>query len=256
MKKNKVKWFEMLSELAVTEGAENVEGTEAVETTQTESEGISTQEAEPTTTSGIEIDGEVYTPEQLKEFRQGYLRQSDYTRKTQEIAQMRKEANDAIELYNYLKDNPHIAQRLAEAEEPAVQQRAQEIVADPMIKELSLKIHTMEIDNQLNAIKTQDPNFDEIRVLEIALENDIGIDKAYNIWRGENFDSILKKELESYGKNVVEKLQSNAASTSTMMSPNDSPANNTHGLSEIELDMCKKLDMTPAEYAKYKTYKR
>lgn len=208
------------------------------------------------TPQSIEIDGEQYTLEQLKEFRQGYMRQSDYTRKTQEIANMRKEAEDAVELYEYLRANPQVAQRLAEVEDPSVSQRADEFTLDPTVQELSLKIHTMEIDQQLNAIKSKDPNADEIRILELAAENGVDVSKAYQMWRGENFDTILKKELDAYGKNITEKIQKNGQMTSTMINTNDGTANNTHGLSDIELAMCKKLDMTPAEYSKYKDYKR
>ena len=40
-----------------------------------------------------------YTVDELKEFKNGYLRQSDYTKKTQELARQREEANDALEVY-------------------------------------------------------------------------------------------------------------------------------------------------------------
>lgn len=40
---------------------------------------------------GFEIDGEIYTEEQLLEFKESGLRQADYTKKTQEIAEVKKE---------------------------------------------------------------------------------------------------------------------------------------------------------------------
>ena len=62
----------------------------------------------------IELDGEQLTLEQIREFKQGYLRQSDYTKKTQILAQERERLKEAVELYDYLQSNPEIAQRLVE----------------------------------------------------------------------------------------------------------------------------------------------
>lgn len=254
-----IKWLKMLLELAPTdsEGADtNVNPTPETPTEQSieadTSEVQTSEEAPP----GIELGGETYTHEQLKEWRQGYLRQSDYTKKTQEIASMRQQNKDALELYEYMQSNPELVQQLAELDSGTAREQAQQMMTDPTVRELSLKIHTMEIDSELNAIKAKAPDVDEIRLLEIATENGITVDKAYHIWRGENFDTLLQEELKAHGKKISEKMASNTASTSTLMNPNDSHKSDTHGLGERELAMCKKLDMTPAEYAKYKTYKR
>lgn len=55
----------------------------------TESENSETDNSGKTETV-YEIDGEKLTPEQIKEFKAGYLRQQDYTKKTQELAEERK----------------------------------------------------------------------------------------------------------------------------------------------------------------------
>lgn len=39
----------------------------------------------------IELDGEKLTPQQIKEYKAGYMRQQDYTKKTQELAQAKRE---------------------------------------------------------------------------------------------------------------------------------------------------------------------
>lgn len=51
----------------------------------------------------VEVDGEELSLQDLKD---GYLRRKDYTQKTQELAELRKEAQNALELYELLKKDP------------------------------------------------------------------------------------------------------------------------------------------------------
>ena len=61
----------------------------------------------------VEIEGlGKVTFDDIKEWKQGHLRQSDYTKKTQVLAREKQKAKDALELYDYLKANPDIARRL------------------------------------------------------------------------------------------------------------------------------------------------
>lgn len=59
-----------------------------------------TEDDDSDTIDVYEVDGEEYTAEQLKEFKKGYLRQSDYTKKTQEIAEEKKQALKLKEDYS------------------------------------------------------------------------------------------------------------------------------------------------------------
>lgn len=59
-----------------------------------------TEDEESDTIDVYEIDGDEYTADQLKEFKKGYLRQSDYTKKTQEIAEERKQAQKLKDDYS------------------------------------------------------------------------------------------------------------------------------------------------------------
>jgi len=47
-------------------------------------------DSEAKTEGEIEIDGEKLTPDQIKEWKAGYLRQQDYTKKTQELAEEKR----------------------------------------------------------------------------------------------------------------------------------------------------------------------
>ena len=55
-------------------------------------------EAEETSPAGkIQIGGKLYTPEEIEEAVRGQMRQDDYTRKTQELARMRRELEEQRE---------------------------------------------------------------------------------------------------------------------------------------------------------------
>jgi hypothetical protein len=71
----------------------------------------------PTPITEFDIDGiGKVKVDDIKEWKLGYMRQSDYTRKTQEIARQRNETKDALDVYNFLKSNPTIAQALADGD--------------------------------------------------------------------------------------------------------------------------------------------
>lgn len=197
----------------------------------------------------FEIDGEKLTLDQLREFKKGYMRQSDYTKKTQRIAQEKEENREARELYDFLKQNPEIAKKLAELA-PEQAERAQKIVS-PEIQDIKMQLATMEIDTALEKIKSRDKDVDEMAVLNIAIEENISVEKAYKQWKGENFDNLLKKKLEEQSKNLTKKIQTNKEKTQTLISPKAKPIDN-FGLSDKEIEMASKLGMDMKEYAQWK----
>lgn len=198
----------------------------------------------------IELDGEQLTLEQIREFKQGYLRQSDYTKKTQILAQERERLKEAVELYEYLQNNPEIAQRLVE-EDTGVKNIAP-TQENQMLKDLSYKIATIELEAQLNNLKAKDPDLDEIELLTIANQRGVNLDDAYNIYRGLNFDKILEKKLKEQSANLTKQIQQNGNVTKTLISDADKANKNAnYGLSDAQLEMAKKLGMTPEEYAKW-----
>ena len=80
-----------------TEAEETQEGeTEAEEEAEEETEDEAEEKIEYLTEGLVEIDGEAVGIQELK---QGHLRQSDYTRKTQEVAEQRKQADQARQDY-------------------------------------------------------------------------------------------------------------------------------------------------------------
>lgn len=210
--------------------------------------------SEPTTPDGIELDGEILTLDQIREYRKGHMRQADYTRKTQELARMRQEHAEAIELYEFLRNNPEIAQRLQE--ESPVAPAARELTVDPIIRELDMKVRTMEVEKALGLIKQAMPEADEIEILQIATDKRISVEDAFEQWKGKNLDKILEKRIKSQTEKMVDKIKENGQTTRTLMNPSLKPPTENLGLTSAEIAFARKMDMTPEEYKKYKNYKR
>lgn len=214
-----------------------------------ESPDIATEQPDPTP-SAYDIDGEQYTIDQIKEWRQGNMRQSDYTRKSQEVARMRQENQEAIELYEFMRNNPEIVQRLNE--EVPDNEVAKSLAVDPRVIELDTKIRTMEIEKALDKVKSEMKDANEIDILQIATDRRITIEDAFQIWKGQNMDKIVK----SKASEIVSKTQENAQKTKTLINPNLKPPNGDLGLSAEEIAFAKRIDMPLEEYKKYKNYKR
>ena len=157
--------------------------TETIET-QTEPEVVDTTVddggATEVQTEEVEIDDQPetvhiegfgdYTLDELKEFKNGYLRQSDYTRKTQELARQREEANEALEVYEYLRNNPHLVNALMQMDNgqvnPVVQKATPE---NAMMQQILHTQKAMEIEMRLNELKSKYGNdIDEVALFQKA----------------------------------------------------------------------------------------
>lgn len=133
----------------------------------------------------VEIDGETYT---LDEIKNGMMRQSDYTRKTQELANQRKDVEEAIMLQEFLKANPD-ALRVLQGEQSAIGNASipNEILSsiDPIvndIKNIKRDMQIQQIENEVTRLTTKYPDFDERIVLEKALE--MGITDLEFVYKG------------------------------------------------------------------------
>ena len=217
--------------------------------TETTPAGDSSAAAE-TTPIEFEIDGQKFTADEIKEWRKGSMRQSDYTKKTQEIARQRREMQEAVEVYEFLRANPEIAKKLAE-EAPEKAPVANRIV-DSKLYQLGYELQTMKIDQTLSMLKSKDPDLDEIAVLELANQKNWSIEDAYNNWRGSRLDDIIKQKLSEQSKKITEKIKSNNSQTATLMTPKPTQVDN-FGLTEVQMRYADKLNMSYEEYKKWQS---
>lgn len=239
-------------EVAVDEATGDTESGTTQESTETV-DGSNTGEGNTPNTEEtfFEIDGEKLTPQQIKEYRQGYLRQADYTKKTQEIASQRKQYESAVQLYEYLNSKPQLIEKLREFDTENSDVNNLYKHNDPVISELKTEVMAMKINQELELLKMKDPDFNEVEVLNYATKENMPIEKAYKMWKGENFDKILKDRLAKQSAKLTEDIKKGQQVT-TLMNPNDKQANGTYGLSQVEMSMADKLGMTYEEYKKWK----
>lgn len=233
--------------------AENLDTTVVVQPTTdtTNSDGIQVQTSTEPIAQTDEIDvpgiGKVKLDE-LKEWKQGYMRQADYTKKTQSLASQRKEAADALEIYEYLKSNPITAQQIANGEQVDDAFIAKKL-GSTQYNDLADKIAGIELDATINTLKTKYKDFDEVEVLNKASE--LGIADLEFVYKGLKSEQVNMSDLEkSIRAKISEELKQNGINTQTIITSTDPVANVSNGLTAAQLDIATKMGLTPEEYAK------
>ena len=105
---------EQLDEVEIEEDVTNEEVSEVEETIEEKIvEEAPQEEVAPPTPQTFNIGGKELT---LAEIETGYMRQQDYLAKIEEANKLREESKQALELVDYIKKNPEVAQRLMSEE--------------------------------------------------------------------------------------------------------------------------------------------
>ena len=197
-----------------------------------------------------------YTLDELKEFKNGYLRQSDYTRKTQELARQREEANDALEVYEYLRNNPHLVNALMQMDNgqvnPVVQKATPE---NAMMQEILHTQKAMEIEMKLNDLKSKYGNdIDEVALFQKA--NQLKTEDLEFVYKALQYDNLVAnqaKAAQAAVNNIKAEIDANKAAVSTIISTNQSSvAQPTSTLSEAEKRVAAQMGISEADYLKWK----
>lgn len=249
----------LLNLLAVEEatGGEPTSDVTVNETPTDVTETTTEPTTEPTVPSSYNIDGQDYTLDEIREWRRSGLRQADYTKKTQEVARQRKEAEEALEVYNYLMSNQELVQKLIEFDSSnPVQASNVKGKLDPVqreIQELKTQLKVKDIDAELNEITSKDKMVNDVELLEIATKTNCDINTAYNIWRGNNLDKILAEREKELTQKIKSEIEKNQTVTKTLISNGDvAPTVKDYGLSDVEKAFAQRLGMTEEEYSIYK----
>jgi len=199
----------------------------------------------------------------IDELRRGYLRNKDYTQKTQEVSRQRKEAEEAIEFVKQIRENPEVLQRIVNGQKP------QQI--DPLIQkilELEATIYDMKVEREIESLQQKYDDFDVREVLEIAHDKKIlNLEDAYLLLKSMkkpasetnlNIDE-LKQQIR---KEVLKELEAEAETTRTIITPGNDGAvyeDNTPKLTEQEMKVARHMFRNSkdpyAEYAKWKNMK-
>ena len=131
-------------------------------------------EAQPADDPEIQLEGGQKI--KLSELKKGYMMQSDYTTKTQELSEQRKEVEELRQLADFLKANPKKLERIIailDEKEEAIAEKAAEIKDelaelpedDPYVKQLKTMMKTLkDLQKEIGAIK-QDRDASQQEVL-------------------------------------------------------------------------------------------
>lgn len=198
---------------------------------------------EPQQPSKINIEGlGEFTAEEIKEFKQGYMRQSDYTRKTQEIAKQRKEIE---ELRNKNVAPTQSGNPYAQTQQDPVMQR---------IQQLEETLADQELNKTINDLKSKYSDFDEVKVLNEAYERGVtDLEFVYKATREASQPDVatLREQIKA---EIMAEINGNkeAVGGSIIGSENTFTPSGEIQLSQAEMAMAKKMGLTPEEYHKYK----
>lgn len=219
------------------------------ETTPVEAPPVETP-AVPEAPTQIEIDGQTYTTEELK---QNILRQSDYTRKTQEVARERERLKVAEQYYQAINANPESAKEIAEQFNlPYIDPK------EERYKQLENEHQQLLIERDIDNLKARHGEFDVQEVLQLAFDKRLeSLDDAYALYTATQkqepatFDADALKE--QIRQELLQELQSNVDTGSIISTSGSAPLpDKTPKLSAVEIRTAQKMRMTPEEYAKWK----
>ena len=192
------------------------------------------------------------TADEIREWRNSGLRQSDYTRKTQELAQQREELKDASAIYEYLKAHPYLVDSIKQAERnPQFNQIAPSAEKDA-IRGLQYQVQSMKVDSELQSLHERYGDFNEDELFRIATEN-----------KTNNLEMVLKSmmyndkpstsAIEEAKRQLKAELEQDRDTVSTIVTNKSFKKRNTPKLSKEEKHVAEMMGMTPREYAKWKS---
>lgn len=187
------------------------------------------------------IDGEEFTIDQIKEWKQNGLRQSDYTKKTQELASQRREL-EALNVQIPEQDNSSTISRLEKIE--------REIVSK-------------ELDLEISNFKVKYPDFDEVKVLTEAERRGVyDLEFVYKALRETdnsssqiNIEELKTQAIEEYKNRIATEKQANKEATSgSIVSsiPGQAIVDYSDELNNSEKEYCKKRGWTYQDYVEMK----
>ena len=253
MLKDKILLYVCIDGEDVSDTSTDVEDTGVDVSTEEEVSEEEVDSSEVISQNEIEIDGEKLTFDQIKQFKQGY---SNYSKQVNDYKALQEQSKEATDLFNYIKGNPELAQKLYEFDAELSNGDLKDKLPSKERDEISAlrrEMTAMKIETELSSIKAKDSSVDEMALLQIATEKGLSLDIAYKVWKADNFDTTLKGKLKEQSKSITKDLQNAKKSTKTLITEDQGKADDgTFGLSKQEIAMASKLDISIEDYAKWK----
>jgi hypothetical protein len=258
---------------AETQAEETPKQEEETTPPETKEETPPAQEEDTKPTDKIVIDGlgEV-TLDDIKEWKNGHLRTEDYTKKTQEVARVREENKQAIELFNFIKSNPQLAEVLLQ--QNPTQGATQALHnANPIVQrqaQLEQQVYDLMLEKEISSLQAKYADFDVLAVLNKAQEKQMtNLEDAYKLTLADKVVDTPKQEptkqeqidinkLKTELRNELLKELESERNTSSIISSNSSQAptkNDEPQLTDAERKVARMQGLSDADYVKWRDHK-
>ena len=242
---------EQLDEVEIEEDVTSEEVSEVEEAIEEQIVEEAPVEVAPSTPQTFNIGGKELT---LAEIETGYMRQQDYLAKIEEANKLREENKQALELVDYIKKNPEIAQRLMSEENVPSNISNSINPAMERIEKLEKQLYMKEMDATLNGLKMKYPDFNEIEVLNKAVQlNTRDLEFVYHGMRGANMDNIIAQKVKEQLAQATQEMAKNSQSTRTVVgnAKHSEVATTTHNLTKQQMRVADMMGISYEDYAKY-----
>lgn len=216
------------------------------------------EETEEDESQFVEINGDKID---INELKSGYLRQSDYTKKTQNLAREKEEIDEALVFYENVKNNPNAIESLRQnVPIPRGADPAQE-----HLMKLEEELYDMKLDNEINLMQSKYEDFEVMDVLSFASENKLtNLEDAYILQKGRRGSDPTSKvsdsapdmdSIKAEMKAEIMKELKDSKSTSSIISSKQ--GGNVQKIDEIkisgkEAEIASAMGLTGKEYTKWR----
>lgn len=175
-------------------------------------------------TISVTVQGETFEVP-LSELRNGYMRQADYTRKTQQVAADAKVVQWAHDLQEAFRTDPQgsirfLQQQFGVLDSDVAEDDPYEFLDPefkPIVNELQQTKQQLaelqrqqqqaseqraiaEAQSELERMKSKYSDFDPMQVLPIAIDNGLPMDMAYKLWKADQLESQSAAEAAAKAK--------------------------------------------------------
>ena len=215
-----------------------------VEETEVKSTEVKTEEVVEPEVKTYDIDGVQYTADEIKEWKQNGLRQSDYTKKTQELASQRRQLEEMG---------------------TSIPNQSEANTDTDRIARLERDLATKELDDTISALKVKYPDFDEIKVLTEAqnrkLYSNEDLDFVYRATREESksapidMEAFKAQSIAEYKAQIATEKQKNKEATEGSIissTPAKVEVDYESSLGDAEKEFCRKRGWTYKQYVEDK----
>jgi len=234
-----------------TKGTENSQPEVVVETNPQATETtVEPTVVENTIPDEIEIDG--IGKVKVSELKNGYLRQADYTKKTQELSNSKKELEEAVKVYDYLKAHPDIAGEMVKKSEGVGTSLTSE---GKRINELEQKIFDMTLQLEIDRLSKKYDDFEVRDVLITAKEKNMtDLEDAYKLTvasKKANPQEVDATALrEQLRREILKELEEEGNGTRTLVGVKSSKATSptTAVISQAEQRVAQRMRLSNEEY--------